>query len=183
MKKYLLLLASVLLLAACSSPKYAYYFDHYDYNSGKKIAEAPAIQMAQTTMATPEMSVLQLDREAVTASAESRIKLVESAPAMVKEKALLQEKYASLSRTEKKEFRKELKSEVKRIIEAKKSGESIASITGTMAMEHDLKLALIFGIVGIVLTALGGVNSVFWILGTISLVVAIVFLIKWIAEQ
>ena len=36
MKKYLLLIASVLLLAACSSPKYAYYFDHYDYNSGKK---------------------------------------------------------------------------------------------------------------------------------------------------
>lgn len=183
MKKYLLLLASVLLLAACSSPKYAYYFDHYDYNSGKKTVETPGIQVAQTTIATPEMSVLQLDREAVTASAESRIKVVESVPVMVKEKALLQEKYASLSRTEKKEFRKELKSEVKRIIKAKKSGESIASIASSMQMEQDLKLALIFGIVGIVLTALGGVNSIFWILGTISLVVAIVFLIKWIAEQ
>jgi len=183
MQKYLLLFASVLLLAACSSPKYAYYFDHYDYNSGKKIVETPGMQVAQTTMATPEMSVLQLDREAVTASAESRIKVVENVPVVIKEKALLQEKYASLSRTEKKEFRKELKSEVKRIIKAKKSGESIASITGTMQMEHDLKLALIFGIVGIVLTALGGVNSVFWILGTISLVIAIVFLIKWIAEQ
>lgn len=186
MKKYLLLLASVLLLAACSSPKYAYYFDHYDYNSGKKKVETPTTQLAGTTLSTPELSPLKLDEQSVTASAESRIKMVESAPAAamtVKDKALLQQKYASLSKAEKKEFRKELKSEVKKMIKAKKSGESITSITDNKAMDSDLRNALIFGIVGIVLSAFGGVNSIFWILGVISTVIAIVFLIKWLADQ
>ena len=185
MKKYLLLIVSVLLFAACSSPKYAYYFDHYDYNSGKKKVEPSGTQLAQSTLTTPEMSPLQMDKEAVTASAESKIRPVEyTTPAMVKEKAaLLEQKYKSLSKAEKKEFRKELKAEIKKMIKAKKSGESLDSIAKNTAMEHDLKMALIFGVVGIVLSAFGGVNSVFWILGVISLVIAIVFLIKWIAEQ
>ena len=184
MKKYLLLIASVLLLAACSSPKYAYYFDHYDYNSGKKKVESPETRLAQSSLTTPEMSPLQLDNDAVSASAESRITPVEYTPAMVKEKAaLLEQKYKSLSKAEKKEFRRELKAEVKKMIKAKKSGESIDSIAKNTAMDHDLKMALIFGVVGIVLSAFGGVNSVFWILGVISVVIAIVFLIKWIAEQ
>lgn len=183
MKKYLLLISSVLLLASCSTPKYAYYFDHYDYNSGKKKAVNADTRLAEMTLSTPETSPLQLNEESVTASAESRIRNVESVPVAVKEKALLEKKYSTLSRAEKKEFRKELKSEVKKIIKAKKSGESITSIADNMAMDHDLKMALIFGIVGIVLSAFGGVNSIFWILGVISTVIAIVFLIKWIAEQ
>ena len=183
MKKYLLLITSVLLLASCSSPKYAYYFDHYDYNSGKKKVEMPAGQLAQTTLATPDLSPLQLDQQSVTASAESRIKNVENIPMMMKEKALLEKKYSSLTKSEKREFRKELKSEVKKIIKAKKSGESISSITEKMAMDSDLKMALIFGIVGIVLSAFGGVNSIFWILGTVAVVIALVFLIIWIGKQ
>ena len=186
MKKYLLLIASVLLLAACSSPKYAYYFDHYDYNSGKKKVETPTTHLAETTLSTPELSPLKLNEEAVTASAEGKIKMVETTPVpvmTVKEQALLKQKYSSLSKAEKKEFRKELKSEVKKMIKAKKSGESISSIAERTAMDSDLKNALIFGIVGIVLSAFGGVNSIFWILGIIATVIAIVFLIKWLAEQ
>lgn len=187
MKKYLLLLASVLLFAACSSPKYAYYFDHYDYNSGKKKVETSTPQLAGTNIATPELSPLKLDPRAVNASAESRITVVETpvaAPVVTAEQqALLKQKYASLSKAEKKAFRKELKAEVKKVIKAKKSGENINAISDAKAMDHDLKMALIFGIVGIVLSAFAGVNAVFWILGVIAVVVAIVYLIKWLAEQ
>jgi hypothetical protein len=183
MKKYLLLIASVLLLGACSSPKYAYYFDHYDYNSGKKKLEIRDAQLAQIMLAKPELSPLQINEEAVTASAESRLKNVENVPVTVNDKALLEQKYSSLSKIEKKEFRRELKSVVKKMIKAKKSGQSIDSIKETQAMDHDLKMALIFGIVAIVLSAFGGANSIFWILGTISAVIALVFLIMWIAEQ
>ena len=63
MKKYLLLIASVLLLAACSSPKYAYYFDHYDYNSGKKKVETATTQLTGTNIVTPELSPQPLDEE------------------------------------------------------------------------------------------------------------------------
>lgn len=183
MKKYLLLITSVLLLASCSSPKYAYYFDHYDYNSGKKKVETPETQLARTTLATPDLSPLQLDQESVTASAESRIKKVETVPAGLKDKTLLEKKYSSLSRVEKREFRKELKSVVKKVIKAKKAGQSVESIEEVGAMDHDLKMALIFTIVAIVLGAFYGANPVFGILSLISLIVAIVFFIQWISRQ
>lgn len=183
MKKILLFLGGLLLLAACSSPRYTYYFDHYDYNSGKKKVEARKAVLAQHVLSTPEMSPLKLNGQAVTASAESRIQNVEKIALGATEKSILQRKYSSLSKTEKKEFRKELKSEVKKIIKAKKSGESISSISAIKVMDHDLKMALIFGIVGIILSAFGGVNALFWILGTISVVIALVFLIIWISNQ
>ncbi|MEX2233597.1 MAG: hypothetical protein WD824_15645 [Cyclobacteriaceae bacterium] len=183
MKKYLLLIVSVLLFAACSSPKYAYYFDHYDYNSGKKKLETPNTRLAETMLATPEMSPLQINEEAVTASAESRIKKVERAPALVMDKALLEKKYSSLSKSEKKEFRKELKTVVKKMIKAKRSGESIDSIEEAKVMDSDLKMALIFTIVAIVLGAFYGANTIFGILSLISIVIAIVFFIQWIARQ
>lgn len=183
MKKYLLLIASVLLLAACSSPKYAYYFDHYDYNSGKKKVETTNPELTRLALSTPELSPLRLDEQAVTASAESRIKKVENVPFTATEQALLQKKYSQLSKTEKKEFRKELKTVVKKAIKAKKEGKSIESIAEVKAMDHDLKMALIFTIVAIILGAFYGANSVFGILSLISLVVAIVFFIQWIARQ
>ena len=189
MKKYLLLVASVVFLASCSSPKYAYYFDHYDYNSGKKKVESPDVQLAQTYLTTPEMSPLQINQDAVSASAESRLKKVENVPVMVNDKALpehralLAEKYSSLSKAEKKEFRKDLKSVVKKAIKAKKAGESIDSIEEVKAMDRDLKMALIFTIVAVVLGAFYGANSVFGILSLISIIIAIVFFIQWIARQ
>ena len=36
MKFHQVLLSASVFLTACSSPKYVYHFDHYDYNSGKK---------------------------------------------------------------------------------------------------------------------------------------------------
>jgi F0F1-type ATP synthase assembly protein I len=183
MKKYLLLLCGVLLLASCSTPKYAYYFDHYDYNSGKKTAKTA---VAQNMLTTPATSPLHINQEALVASMGNRIVTVENAPPVTiteADKKAFAEKYSAMSKSEKKEFRKELKSEVKKMIKARKSGESVDSISKTKVMDYDLKMALIFGIVGVVLYALAGVNPVFWILGVVATVVAIVFLIKWIAEQ
>jgi F0F1-type ATP synthase assembly protein I len=183
MKKLLLLITSVLLLAACSPPRYTYNFDHYDYNSGKKKADIEKALIAQKMMASPDISPLQIDERAVTASAENRIAQAEKVKLATADASAFAKKYSTMTKAEKKDFRKELKSEVKKIIKAKKSGESITAITATKAMDHDLKMALIFGIVGIVLGAFAGVNPVFWILGVISGVIAIVFLISWLADQ
>jgi hypothetical protein len=190
MKKYLLLIVSVLMLAACSTPKYAYYFDHYDYNSGKKKSQNAESLLAQQMLSTPETSPLQINQEAVTASAGSRIVALKNEPVKATtpvlteaDKKAFAEKYKAMSKAEKKDFRRELKSEVKKIMKAKKSGKSVDSIAATKAMDSDLKMALIFGIVAIVLTAFAGVNAVFWILGVIAFVVAIVFFIQWLANQ
>src|SRR5688572_4825035 len=37
MKFHQILLSAFVFVTACSSPKYVYHFDHYDYNSGKKL--------------------------------------------------------------------------------------------------------------------------------------------------
>jgi hypothetical protein len=50
-------------------------------------------------------------------------------------------------------------------------------------MDKDLKMAAIFGSVGLVLTFLGGVNSVFWVLGVIAIVIGVVFFIRWLSRQ
>jgi len=186
MKQYLLLIACALLIASCSSPKYAYHFDYYDYNSGKKAIAAETAQ-SPNGFTTPETSPLKLDEQAVTASAEDKIQPVETSPVvsadLAEQKAQFEKKYSSLSKAEKKEFRKEVKSVVKKAIKAKKEGKGIESIEETKAMDHDLKMALIFGVIAIVLGALSGAGSVFWVLSIISLVVAVVFFIQWIARQ
>jgi F0F1-type ATP synthase assembly protein I len=183
MKKLLLLITSLLLLAACSPPRYTYYFDHYDYNSGKKKADIEKALLAQKMLATPDISPLQIDQKAVTASVANRITESAKVDVTAGAKSLFAKKYSAMTKAEKKDFRKELKSEVRKIIKAKKSGESINAITATKALDHDLKMALIFGIVGIILSVFAGVNPVFWILGVIAGVVAIVFLISWLADQ
>lgn len=187
MNKYLLLILGVLFLAACSSPKYTYYFDHYDYNSGKKPGKASNPEVAHSALPAPELSALRIDEKALSASAEGRVepvapnRLIESIPAA--EKEALAKEFASLSKSEKKELKKEVKAAVKEVIKAKKDGKDLESIAEKKAMDRDLKMALIFGVVAIVLGALSGAGSVFWILSVIALVVAIVFFIQWLARQ
>jgi hypothetical protein len=183
MKKHLLLICTVLLAAACSSPKYAYHFDHYDYNSGKKQASEKAVASLNE-----EQSPLTLQEETLVASADEKpVALSETkenhSMSMNEAKATFAKKYKAMSKEEKKAFKKELKTTIKSYMKAKKSGDHVGAANATKAMDHDLKLAIIFGAVGLTLTLFGGVNSVFWVLGVISIVIGVVFLIMWLSRQ
>lgn len=175
MIRNLLTICSVLLLAACSSPKYAYYFDHHDYNNGKKgdLKESAVLQS--------EIQPLHVDNATLVASADEKAFVpAETATAEVTAKSII-EKYKSMSGAERKEFRKELKKEVKTLVKMKKK--ETYSVEATKRMDNDLKIAAIFGAVGLVLTLFGGVNSAFWVLGVIAIVIAVVFLVKWLVRQ
>jgi hypothetical protein len=186
MKNFITLFAGALLLAACAAPKYSYYFDHYDYNSGKKKAQPDQALTAVNTLPAlteeTEASPLSLEDEAVVASAGNNAVVTEKdiTPAASR---VTGKKYTDLTKAEKKEFRKALKTEVKKYMKAKKSGDHGASIADTKALDYNLKMAIIFGAVALTLSFFGGVNSVFWILSVVSLVIGVVFFIKWIAEQ
>jgi hypothetical protein len=189
MKNIVTLLISVLLLAACAAPKYTYYFDHYDYNSGKRKAiQEKALLAVDPSSATNESDVtpehpLMLSKETLTATAGDNVPPLKNAAGPTLEKEVIEKKYTDMTKTEKKEFRKMLKTEVKKYVKAKKSGEDIKAIADTKAMDYNLKMAIIFGAVAVTLSFFGGVNSVFWIVSVVSLVVGVVFFIKWIAEQ
>ena len=171
MRKILLFLAAITLMASCSAPKYSYNFDHYNYNAGKKNTPVNA------TVVTDGPQAIQ--PELLTASASNIVETVEVAPTVETKTAPVKKTYAQMTKTERKELRTYLKAEVKNSIKSKK--ESIKSATSTNGMDGDLKLAVIFGAVGIVGLIIGG--DVFYIIGGIALLIGVVFFVKWVIRQ
>lgn len=185
MKNISSLLISMLLLTSCSAPRFSYYFDHYDYGSGKKKIdpEKRLLTLQQPVMneniAAP--SPLLIEKEAIEANAADN-----DAPAALKkppvatDKTVFEKKYTALSKAEKKEFRQAMKTELKKAVKAKKNDDRI---NDTKALDYNLKMAIIFGAIALTLSFFGGFNSVFWIASVIALVIGVVFFVKWIAEQ
>ncbi len=169
MKKYILLLAPIAMLVACSSPKYTYNFDYYDYNRGKKKITQ------QEVIVTTERSEVIVDEKTMVASAkENDVYISKSAPVISKEEVAA--RINSLSKEEK----RELKGEVKRFVKETKKENSVNG-NATKALENDVKLAAIFGSVGIVLLIIGG--EVLYVLGAIALLVGLYFFIRWLIHQ
>jgi len=79
-----------------------------------------------------------------------------------------------------KEERKELRKEVSKLVKEKKRENSIHG-NSTKALENDVKLAAIFGAVGIVLVIIGG--EVLYVLGAIALLIGLYFFIGWLIHQ
>ena len=184
MRTNFLLLVGMLLLAACSSPKYSYHFDHYDYNSGKKEIDQNsrlAINPIDAPAFASEARPLSITEETLEASAQPRMVRADNTTSA--STSLLAKKYSSMTKSEKKEFKKEVRNEVKKYLKGKKNPDTGASVDATKVMDYNLKMAIIFGAIAIVLSFFGGANSIFWILSVVALVVGVVFFVKWLAEQ
>ena len=171
--KNTLILLSVLIIAGCSSPKYTYKFDHYDYNSPK--SSAHRLEKERTS---PE-----LDPATLSASTEPVHVDTKKSATVESQKAVVTEKYSSMTKADKKEFRKEVKAHIKSYAKAMKKGDVVKANQEINQMDNDLKLAIIFGAVGLTLSLFGGINEAFWILGVIAIVVGVVFLVKWLVRQ
>jgi hypothetical protein len=183
MNRLLICALAAIGLASCSSPKYTYNFDHYDYAAGKrKKAETPVVEVAPTEAPTPVQSD---DQSVLTADASDAPVVIKQSGVNAKSESSSLKSYKEMNRTEKKEFRKELKNEFKKYVQSVKKGERIdaAGQNRNGALDPDVKMAIIFGAVGIVLLILGGVSEVFTILGAIALLVGVYFLIKWLIRQ
>lgn len=184
MQKILAIGIAVMLVTACSAPKYTYYFDHYDYNSGK-----PRVATAPTADVEPVFEPIEIDM--MVASANDDIKLLvtentiasESNPQTEVSVEEFKERYNAMSKSEKKAFRKSTKEQMKTLLKAKKENPVAASPDATAQMDNDLKLAIIFGAVGLTLSLFSGINAAFWVLGVIAIVVGVVFLIRWLVRQ
>jgi len=178
MKKYIYLLISMVILASCSSPKYTYYFDHYDYNSGKKkvALKESLVSQEKTETSVPDVnSSISIDEKTIVASAkETEVYIAKPAPVISREEAVARIK--SLTKEEKRELKREVKKYVK---ENKKK--DFAEGSGGRAMANDVKLAAIFGVVGIVLLIVGG--DVIYVLGAIALLIGLFFLVRWLVRQ
>ena len=178
MKKLLYLTLAVVMLASCSAPKYTYHFDTYDYNSGRRAVQAPAQQTGPFTSGTETLSA-----DASPAVTPVSDRAIDQQVITSETAALVAKKYSDMNKLERKEFRKEVKEQMKAYAKAIKNGDGVKATAATAVMDNDLKLAIIFGAVGVTLSLFGGISKAFWILGVIAIVVGIVFLVKWLDRQ
>ncbi len=172
LNKILFIALGTMLIAACSTPKYTYQFDRYDYNSGRKATVIAEDNQLSPLAVDPAM----LSADVVDAPVGNPTHEIQDA------RNTLAKKYNDMSKTERKEFRQQVKKEFKQYVKAMRKGDMNAP-SETEVMDNDLKLAIIFGAVGLTLSLFGGINEAFWILGVIAIVVGVVFLIKWLVRQ
>ncbi len=168
MKTKITVLLAIVILASCSAPKYSYYFDHHNYNGGKK-------QIAPSN----EKSLLSVDPQLMEASVSDESHILSEPKTESTEAPVVKKTYFQMNKSERKTLRHKLKKEIKSYVAEKKKNYSEQATNA--GMDHDLKLAIIFGAVGLVALLIGG--DVFWIIGGIALLIGVVFFVKWIVRQ
>lgn len=87
--------------------------------------------------------------------------------------------FEELSKKEQRTVVKQFKKEIKKIVKSNKP----YIVEETKAMDHDLKLAAIFGSVGFVGLLLSNLTLAFAIVGGVALIIGVVFFVKWLIRQ
>jgi len=174
MKFHQVLLSAFVFLTACSSPKYVYHFDHYDYNSGKKVdAHLKEMPVEENPLALDEKTLVVSSTPEPIALAEKK----ETSYSSLKDAAA---KFKTMSKQEKKEFRKELRKELvnyskKNVL---KKNDGVDGVQATQKFDTLVALAIAFGVAGIVMLMLAG--NAFWVAGGVCLVIGAFFFVKWV---
>ncbi|MBL7860164.1 MAG: hypothetical protein JNJ65_03300 [Cyclobacteriaceae bacterium] len=169
MKKIFYVL-SALMVVACSSPKYTASFNQYDpqvnYHPLKKVT----LENQSQSVSPEEVQVPVL---ASTSNTPAEIK--SEKPVEVRKT------YVQMNKVERKALRNQLRSDIRTYVKAQKANLGLESVSATKALDNDLKLAAIFGAVGIVALIIGG--DVFWIIGGVAMIIGVVFFVKWLVRQ
>ena len=178
MKFHQMLFGAAILLTACSTPKYVYHFDHYDYSSGKNTT-SPIVE---------NQAPLSLNSETLVASSDNKVGIIEDQDEKVRASPttveVLTKKYTSMSKADRKQFRGQLKKEIKSYVKLNevRKKDNGASIKATKVFDTTVALALVFGVAGIVLIMLASSSNVLWVLGAIAVVIGAGLFIKWVSD-
>ncbi len=165
MKNSITLLLTVMVLASCSSPKYTYYFSHQTNKVAKQSVAPGAIE------------AISVDPQLLVASTTEAPVIFSESPTSSQ---TVGKAYFQMNKTERKMLRHQLKKDIKTYLNAKKKTDSVNGSKAS-GMDHDLKLAAIFGAVGIVGMLFS--NTVIFTIGAILLLIGVYFFVKWIIRQ
>ena len=168
MKKITALLP-IFVLVACAGPKYTASFQpiNHPYEHSNVYNATPATKVIDAA-ATNHL--------VASAKTEPALHLMEV------KKDELKTAFQAMSKTERKEVRQLVKKQLKNIVKNQKKEVSVTS-TKASGIDHDLKLAAIFGAVGIVGLLLGSAGSFFTVIGAIAMIIGVVFFVKWLIRQ
>jgi hypothetical protein len=153
-----------LAAVACSGPKYTASFNNVNSTVPYYAATPAPVNPNQLVASITETPVIITEE----------IPTVE--PAV---EAAVSKTYLQMNKAERKQLRSEIKSILKEQKATKKMG--VAATAATKGIDHDLKLAAIFGAVGLVALIISG--QVFYIIGGIALIIGVVFFVKWLVRQ
>jgi uncharacterized membrane protein len=162
--KISVLAVALFALISCSGPKFAYQFDTHRYQSASKNQEHILPDM-------PPVHAHELVASAELVMAESALARAEKPVAIEEPSAKIEQFDNSAQSVGQQKPGK--KAEPKKQLKSEKSAN----------MDHDLKLAAIFGAVGVVGILLGGIGDFFLIIGGIALLIGVVFFVKWLIRQ
>ncbi len=177
MKFHQMLIAAAVFLTACSSPKYVYHFDQYDYNAGRKTQTPVTLEAEESPVLLPD--------DALVATTKSQPVLKNETKPMVlpAPNTSVTEKVKAMSKTERKAFKKELKKDLKSLLKKDtKKGDSVDSEKRSKVFDTLVALSLVFGVAGMVLITLANISNAFWIVGAISLAIGAFLFVKWVAN-
>ncbi len=162
--KKLFYLLSIVVLSSCASNKYAAHFNQYDrhesYANGNQFTSLPVI-----------------DPATVTASLETKPVILE--PSILSEQ-VVKKTLANMTKQQAKQVKSQIKKEIKKMVSQKASMKAKV-VNASAGVDHDLKLAAIFGAVGLVALIIAG--NAFNIIGGIALIIGVVFFVKWLIRQ
>jgi hypothetical protein len=165
MKKIYYLILTTAVVSACSTPKYTASFNSYEPHATKS-----ALKPIETPLPAVNNS------EVVLASISSApVEISTNAPFVSKKT------YVQMTKSERKALRNHLRSEIRSYVKERKNASIESDQSVKRGMDNDLKLAAIFGAVGIVALIISG--NVFYIIGGIALIIGVVFFVKWLVRQ
>lgn len=169
--KLWLLSLGIVLSISCSVPKTTYKFDYHNYNAGRKAKE-----LKQEVVSDPGPAPV--NPETLVANADELGSPIETFKAPVVSPAT--SSYKDMTKKEQRELRREFKKVIRKITKAK---DHVESVEATKGLDKDLKLAAIFGTVGFVGLLLGNLGLVFSVIGAISVLIGVVFFVRWLMRQ
>ena len=159
MRNNLLLLFAIVMMASCSAPKYAYHFDRYDYNSGKRKQQKDLLE-EKKIIANEFQKATLVQEETLLASATDEVIVIfeeskSSTPSLEAVSATETKKsYTEMTKLEKREIRKEYKNDLKEYKAAKKSGDEVRAEQAKESLTGYTRMGVILIIAGLVLAIL-----------------------------
>ncbi|HTF19400.1 MAG TPA: hypothetical protein VK658_15085 [Chryseolinea sp.] len=173
------------LLAACASPKYTYYFDHYTATSGPD-----ALSSGRNKPLDTPLTVDSKDLSANTGPV-APVQVPADATAEMPSRGGRESQYSGqMKRAKLRQDRKQIVQAIKQLrkelLHTKNSPSKPATILNgqaTQKLDNEVIVAIAFGAVGITLSLLGGISAAFWIAGVLCLGVGVYFFVDWLSKR
>jgi cation transport ATPase len=187
-----LLLSATFLFSSCQSSKIAYGNSYY-FKQTTKPVEKPSAEPVKESTLEASIEIEEISSEDVATKMEeaqqqiSTIVEQSNNPALKESVTRTQQlakemKNDQLTKKEVRAKRKELRKEIKTLTKEFKN----AAPEEKNEIDRNLKLALIFFGVALILSIIGGVSTVgtiFWVLSSIAWIAGIVFFVIWLINE